>query len=119
MATIKRPNQQDLSKSDWNEFINAINSMHGIRARSPAYREFVGLHVEAMSMSGMAWRVHTMPSMGVIGANFLAWHRQFLYSFEKRLGIPIPYWNWIDNPDIPARLKVKSLLRRWSVTRNW
>lgn len=119
MATIKRPNQQDLSDSDWDGFINAINSMHGVRARAPAYRAFVSLHVEAMSMSGMSWGVHTMPSMGMVGTNFLAWHRQFLYSFEKRLGIPIPYWNWIDDPDIPVRLKDKSLLRRWSVTRRW
>jgi tyrosinase len=119
MAIIKRPNQQDLSDSDWDEFINAVNSMHGTGAGSPAYREFVSLHVEAMSMAGMSWRVHTMPNMGVVGTNFLSWHRQFLYAFEKRLGIALPYWDWIENPEIPPRLNDRVLLRRWSVRREW
>lgn len=119
MAIIKRPNQKDLTDSDWRDFINAVNSMHGVGARAPAYREFVRLHVDAMSMAGMSWGVHSMPSMGMQGKNFLAWHRQFLYAFEKRLGIPLPYWNWIENPEIPTRLNVRSLLRRWSITKRW
>jgi hypothetical protein len=119
MAIIKRPNQKDLTDSDWDQFINKINSMHGVGAKAPAYREFVRLHVDAMSMGGMSWGVHTMPSMGMVGVNFLAWHRQFLYAFEKRLGIPLPYWNWIDNPEIPTRLNDRLLLKKWSVRRTW
>jgi hypothetical protein len=119
MAIFKRPNQKDLSDSDWDEFIDAINSMHGTGARTPAYREFVSLHVDAMDMGGMSWGVHTMPSMGMVGINFLAWHRQFLYAFEKRLGIPLPYWDWIGDPQIPPRLGDRRLLRRWSVARRW
>ena len=65
MAIIKRPNQKDLTDSDWNDFINKVNLMHGVGAKAPAYREFVRLHVDAMSMDGMSWGVHTMPSMGV------------------------------------------------------
>jgi hypothetical protein len=95
MATIKRPNQKDLSDPEWDDFIEAINSMHGTGARTPAYREFVSLHVDAMDMGGI------------------------LYAFEKRLGIPLPYWNWIDDPEIPSRLNDRRLLRRWSITRRW
>jgi tyrosinase len=119
MAIIKRPNQNDLADDEWNGFINAINSMHGVGAKSPAYRDFVRLHADAMSMGGMSWGVHTMPSMGMVGVNFLAWHRQFIYAFEKRLGIPLPYWNWIEDPEIPTRLNDRRLLRRWSVARDW
>jgi hypothetical protein len=118
-AAIKRPNQKVLSDAEWNDFINAINSMHGTGARTPAYREFVSLHVDAMDMGGMSWGVHTMPSMGMEGINFLTWHRQFLYAFEKRLGIPLPYWDWIEDPEIPMRLNDRQLLRRWSITRRW
>jgi hypothetical protein len=52
---------------------------------------------------------------GVIGVDFLAGHRRFIYSFEKRLGIPLPFWDWIANPQIPARLNNPSLLTRWGV----
>jgi tyrosinase len=116
---INRPNQRNLTSQDWTNLINAINSMHGVTAQAPAYRDFVSLHVQAMSMSGFAWHVHTMPKMGMIGTNFLPWHRQLLYSFEKRLGLPLPYWDWINDPQIPAALNDPNLLKSWSVTREW
>jgi tyrosinase len=117
MAT-QRPNQRDLKDSDWNNFINAINSMHGIGTAPPAYRDFVRLHADAMSPVGMSWRVHTM-FPGMIGVNFLAWHRQFIYAFEKRLGLPLPYWSWIEDPDIPRRLNNPRLLSDWGITREF
>ena len=118
---IVRPNQKDLTQNDWSKFINAINAMHGIGAKSPAYRDFVKLHVDAMSPTGMSWKVHTMKMMGMImhGTNFLAWHRQFLISFEKSLGMPIPYWDWISDPNIPSALNDNALLTQWGVTREW
>src|ERR671931_2339977 len=118
MAT-KRPNQKNLSSTDWDDLIEAINSMHGIGTASPAYRDFVRLHSDAMSMGGMSWRVHTMHNMGMIGVNFLAWHRKFILAFEKRLGLPLPYWNWITDAQIPPRLNDPSLLAKWGVTRSW
>jgi hypothetical protein len=79
-----------------------------------------------MSMGGMSWAVHTMPSMGVIGRNFLAWHRRFLVQFEQRLkqvdqSIAVPYWDWIAQPVIPGPLDLSAaaLQQRWSVTRQW
>ena len=116
---VNRKNQKVLSKKEWDTFINAINSMHGTRAKSPAYREFVDIHVQAMSHMGMSWRVHSMRQMGMIGVNFLAWHRHYLMAFEDRLGQPIPYWDWINDPQVPARLAVPRLLKAWSVTRVW
>ncbi len=118
MAIIKRPNQRDLTVSEWKDFINKINLMHGVDAKAPAYREFVNLHVDAMSMAGMSWGVHTMGA-GMRGRNFLAWHRQFLLAFEKRLGISLPYWDWIADPDIPTHLNNKVNLKKWSVKRSW
>lgn len=42
-------------------------------------------------------------------AYFLAWHRGFLYNFENQLRIAsgdpalvLPYWNYYDNPSLPA-----------------
>jgi hypothetical protein len=114
---IQRPNQKNLKPKDWDDFIKAINSMHGIGTSPPAYRDFVRLHGDAMSPVGMSWRVHSMPGMD--GVNFLAWHRQFIYAFEKRLGLPLPYWNWIEDPNIPKRLDEQRLLSDWGVTRRF
>ncbi len=116
---IQRPNQKNLSAKDWDNFIKGINSMHGIGTQAPAYRDFVNVHVDAMSMVGVSWGVHTMPGMGMVGVNFLSWHRQFLFAFEKRLGIPLPYWDWISDPEIPPALNKENLLASWSVTRAW
>ncbi len=82
---LKRKNQRTLSSAEWAAFIAAINSMHGIGTTPPAYRDFVRVHVNAMSPVGMSWAVHTMPGMGMVGRNFLAWHRQFLWQLEQRL----------------------------------
>ena len=119
-----RRNQTTLTPVQWNAFINAINKLHGTGAAQPAYRNFVQIHVDAMSMIGMSWGVHTMPQMGVVGRNFLAWHRRYLWQFERRLQVEdstltIPYWDWISQPTIPAALDQTSLLQSWSVTRNW
>jgi tyrosinase len=117
-----RKNQKDLSSGEWDAFVSAVNQMHGVGASAPAYRDFVAVHVKAMSGAGMAWRVHTM--MGMVGRNFLAWHRQFLLQFERRLRkveptITLPYWDWIRDPKLPAALSKPALLSSWSVTRKW
>jgi tyrosinase len=125
MVTVRR-NQASLSQADWATFLSAIDALHGAGVAAPAYRAFVQVHVEAMSMGGMSWAVHTMPSMGVIGRNFLAWHRRFLLQFEQRLkqveqSIAVPYWDWIAQPAIPGPLDLSAaaLQQRWSVTRQW
>ena len=123
MAANVRKNQKDLNPQEWQTFIDAINQTHGVSAAPLAYRSFVQVHEAAMSAAGMAWSVHTMPGMGV-GRNFLAWHRQYLVQFEKRLQvvhptITLPYWDWIVQPTIPQPLSDPALLTSWSVTRDW
>ena len=79
-----RKDQKNMSSAEWTVFINAVDAVHGTNASPPAYRRFVTLHVDAMSMAHMDWSVHTM-RMGsslIRGKNFLTWHRRFL-SFSK------------------------------------
>jgi tyrosinase len=72
----------------------------------------------------MAWGVHLMPGMGAaMGRNFLAWHRQFIAQFERRLqaanaDVTLPYWDWIKDPEPPTPLSDPQLLERWSVQRD-
>ncbi len=124
MVATQRKNQRDLTADEWARFIGAVDALHGTRAAAPAYRAFVGVHVAAMSMTGMTWGVHTMGSMGMVGRNFLAWHRRFLWQFEQRLQredptVTIPYWDWITDPAIPTALADPATLKRWSVVRHW
>ena len=117
-----RKNQKNMTAQEWNDFIDAVNQTHGIGIPPPPYRTFVKIHVNAMSMAGMAWSVHTMPSMGVIGKNFLSWHRWFLVQFEKRLQVVhpnvfIPYWNAMVDRAIPPQLATPALLSSWGVQR--
>jgi hypothetical protein len=123
-VATERKSTSAMQPADWNLLIDAINKLHGTGAARPAYRDFVKVHLRAMTTAvGMAWRVHTMPEHGVRGVNFLAWHRQFLIRFEQRLqqvhdAVFIPYWDWIANPAPPARISDPALLDRWSVDRD-
>ncbi len=121
MAYVRK-SQSQLSADEWAALIRAINAMHGIGVPPPRYREFVQVHVDAMSPVGMGWSVHSMP--GMVGRNFLAWHRQYLVQLERRLrqvepAVTLPYWDWIADPEVPAPLNRRALLREWSVTRQW
>lgn len=122
---IERINQKDPSY-DWGKLIAAIDKMHGMQAAKPAYRDFVKVHVDAMSEAGMSWNVHTMNMGGMVmhGTNFLSWHRWFISQFEKRLRkvdptITLPYWDAITDREIPAALQNQTLLDHWGITRNW
>src|SRR5919112_1241303 len=123
MATVRKSTSA-MQPADWDRLIDGINRLHGTGAARPAYRDFVKAHVRAMTTAaGMAWRVHTMSDMGMIGVNFLAWHRQMLLRFEQRLqqvhpSAFIPYWDWIANPNSPARISEPALLGKWSVDRD-
>jgi len=121
-----RKNQKNLTKAEWKALISAIDAMHGTGASAPAYRRFVTLHVDAMSMTHMDWSVHTMRMGGawMPGKNFLTWHRRFLKLFEERIQavdptVTIPYWDSITDRSIPAALDDPILLAHWSVIRSW
>jgi tyrosinase len=118
-----RKNQTKLTSAEWQAFTGAVSALHGVNAAKPRYREFVKVHVQAMTTAtGMTWSVHTMQGMGMVGKNFLAWHRWFLLRLEKRLqqvdaSVTIPYWDPIKNPQIPGPLTDPQLLNSWSVDR--
>jgi tyrosinase len=118
----KRKDQKTFTATEWNTYIDAIEAIASPGAASPTYKDFVDVHVKAMTNAGHAWGVHTMASMGMKGRNFLAWHREYLARLEARLMlvnplVTIPYWNWIVNRAIPAQLKDPSDLASWGITR--
>lgn len=125
--TYERKNQNSLSSNEWDRLIDAINKLHRAEAGGPDYEDFVKVHVKAMmSAEGMSWRVHTMLHGSTImrGINFLAWHRQYLVRFERRLrdfeaNVTVPYWDSIDNRSIPGPLDDPALLTKWGISRNW
>lgn len=124
MADVRR-NQRSLSQGDWAGLLAAIDGMHGVKAKAPAYRAFVNLHVQAMSMTHMStWGVHYMGGPMSDGRNFLAWHRRYLRQFELRLqrerpGATLPYWDWVTDRTLPGPLSTPARLTSWSVTRSW
>ena len=75
-----RKNQKNMSSTEWSILIDCINKTHGVTAKAPRYRDFVKVHVHAMSSVGMSWHVHTMSGMGMVGTNFLSWHRWWMHS---------------------------------------
>ena len=116
----KRKDQKTFTATEWNAYIDAIEAIAAPGAASPTYKEFVNVHVKAMTHAGHSWGVHTMG--GMKGTNFLAWHREYLAKLEARLMlvnplVTIPYWDWTVNRAIPAQLKNASDLSSWGITR--
>jgi Common central domain of tyrosinase len=123
VAVKIRKNQKSLSAQEWQDFIDAVSAAHALSAPQPRFQEFVNVHVAAMDMANMDWAVHTM-GLNMPGTNFLAWHRKLLSIFEDRLRqtnptIAMPYWDWRNDPDIPAALTDEALLNSWGVIRRW
>lgn len=121
MATVRK-NQTSLSRAEWTALINAVNALRGVGAPVPQYGNFVRVHVNAMMPIGMAWSVHSMT--GMLGRNFLAWHRQYLLRFEQRLqqvdpSVALPYWDSIATPRLPQALSTRALLTSWGISRQW
>ena len=110
-----RKNQKNLTPIEWQRYIHAIEALAESGMPSPTYSEFVQVHVDAMGMVGMAWGAH--------GANFLAWHREYLAKIEARLIainplVTIPYWDWVtDRTAIPAALTDPADIADWGITR--
>lgn len=119
----QRKNQKNLSPTEWSAFINAINTIASPGAQAPTFQDFVNVHDTAMDMSNPAahsWGVHSMS--GMVGINFLAWHREYLAKLEARLIlvnplVSIPYWDWVNDRTIPSQLSVPSDLKAWGITR--
>jgi tyrosinase len=123
MATVRK-NQANLTAAEWQAFINAMTALRGIGSLRPRYGTFVDVHVRAMTMGGTSWGVHSMPSMGIVGRNFLAWHRRFILRFEQQLqrvnaAVSLPYWDPVGSPQIPAPLNTASFVTNWALIRHW
>lgn len=112
-----RKNQKNLTAVEWQRFIHAIEALAESGMPSPAYSEFVQIHMAAMDTpAGHTWGAHG-------GANFLSWHREYLAKLEARLIainplVTLPYWDWVtDRTAIPAALTDSHQLSDWGVTR--
>ncbi len=121
MATIRK-NQANLSAAEWQAFIYALGGLRGMGNPKPRYGAFVDVHVRAMSASGMSWGVHSMP--GMVGRNFLVWHRRYILRFEQQLqlidpAVSLPYWDTTTSPQIPAPLNTTTFISNWGLTRHW
>ena len=99
-----RKNQKNLTPTEWQRFIHAIEALAASGMPSPTYHEFVQIHIDAMdTAAGMMWGAHG-------GRNFLSWHREYLAKIEARLIainplVTLPYWDWVtDRTAIPAAL---------------
>src|SRR3972149_8925005 len=115
-----RKNQATLTAREGQALVSAMSRRRGMGSSRPRYGSFVDVHVRAMSMAGMSWGVHTMSQMGVVGRNFLAWHRRFILRLEQQLQridatVSLPYWDPIARPQIPAPLHPPSFVSSWGL----
>ncbi len=108
-----RKNQKNLTPMEWQRYIHAIEALAESGMPSPNYSEFVQIHVDAFATA--SWGAH--------GANFLAWHREYLAKLEARLIainplVTLPYWDWVtDRAAIPAALTDAHDISDWGITR--
>jgi tyrosinase-like protein len=118
-----RKNQVDLDDGEWTALVRALEAIAADDATPPSWQDLVQIHIDAMANVGMSWGVHHM-GMGMPGEgrNFLVWHRAYLTAMEERLrqvepNVMIPYWNWVNDRQVPAALSDAPLLQRLGVTR--
>lgn len=119
-----RKSHRSLTPTEWKQYLDAIRAMKsapGSTATSSEYEDFVSVHDRAMSIPAPGWGAHTMGNDD--GRNFLAWHREYLIKFEERLlaagGIPIPYWDFYSEPNVPLLIDDQTEITAMGVTRNW
>ena len=110
-----RKNQKNLSSLEWNRFLYAIQALSDADNPGPSFQDFVKYHRTAMMHHNMHWKVHK-------GINFLTWHREYLVKLEARLMIinplvTIPYWNWLEDREIPAALNDQNDFKTWGIER--
>lgn len=112
-----RKNQKNLTVTEWQRFIHAIEALAATGMPGPTFADFVDIHHQAMTTpAGHMWGAHG-------GANFLSWHREYLAKFEARLIainplVTLPYWDWVtDRSAIPAALNNPADIAAWGITR--
>ena len=105
---IVRKDQSELTPSEWDALIAAINAIQDVGATPPNYSSLARINTSRFHQR----TAHRFPE-------FLPWHREYLWVFENRLrlqnsDVALPYWNWVKDRSIPIRLAKAS---EWGVTR--
>ena len=75
--TQRRAAWRDLTCTQQNEFLSALNRMK----ENGRFDLFANVHMLSRSTS------HGVDA-------FLPWHRWFIWQFERELGVTLPYWDW-------------------------
>ena len=83
-----RRNWAAMSTTDRTAVINALQAVKS----SGRYDELTKMHQTAMLGDANEW--HRRPIL-------LPVHRWFLYQLEAAMGLPMPYWNWTVNRNLP------------------
>lgn len=103
-----RKNQKDLTENEWKIFISAVKEIKKENAVFPNYMKIASFHYSKFHLG----TAHRNPE-------FLAWHRNYILVFEKRLqevnsNVTLPYWNWLKDRKIPEKL---AIAKEWNVIR--
>ena len=107
-ATLKvRQNVSEMSAAEIGRLRKAIEGMLS-RPDNRGYQFFAGWHGVPLAICQHHNRF------------FLPWHRGYLYHFELGLQevdpeVTVPWWNWLDEPDIPEAFRVKQVRRRKNI----
>ncbi|MEK7303098.1 MAG: tyrosinase family protein [Pseudomonadota bacterium] len=107
-----RLKQASLSENQWDDIIDAMKCLKKSN-KSHNWDFFVDTHNKFASH-------HHDDSPHIDGGNttihspfyWLAWHRKFVFEFEKELKaegmrVDLPYWNWTENRKIPDHLRME------------
>jgi tyrosinase len=107
-ASLKvRQNITEMSAAEVNRFRKALEGMLA-RDDNRGFQFFAGWHGVPLEICQ-----HHNPL-------FLPWHRGYLYHFELALQevdstVTVPWWNWMDEPDIPRAFDLKNVGKKANV----
>ncbi len=126
-----RKSHRHLSPAEWTQFRDSITALKSkanengdpVTLTNNRYEDFVQTHMDAMKPANLPiFRAHGR-MLGHRGlSNFLSWHRAFLCKLEDELiaegGIPLPYWDWYNDQNIPTDISNPAELTTWNVLRD-
>lgn len=115
-----RKSHRSLTPEEQTAFKAAITRMHNEDKPGTGKRFwqfYVDIHADAAKMENENWGAHRPMTFGAVN-NFLAWHREYLSKFEADLGVPLPYWDWLNSASLPAVVSDPADLAAWGVTRH-
>ena len=99
-----RRNVLNLSNDDRKVLVEAFLRLK----RNGRYDKFIREHVRAMDYATPASgeeKDAMRRNAAHRGPSFLSWHREYLRQFELALEVPLPYWDWTRDAEIPDPAK--------------